>query len=335
MFTSHRKRNRPASGFTLLELVIAMTLIALLSGMVFAIVRSSVAAAYAMQRSQRENDEVNRFIALCRAMFLKLPSTATVKIKVTEPGDPMQQELTVSGAPEAFAFGINPMSYKDTIISLRPDQKATAASEGGQNLYQLSISREDLIPTDSTQTPATGSRIGSDGTALNDDQGRLWMPLLSDVVQLTWRAYKEDDDSWNEEWSSSTLPPLIEMNIKLEGRSQPTRIVFALPTVKLTAANPALAPKKTTTAPGNAPTAAQGGANNGAAPQQNGRPGGSNQGQPPQRGGGGPDGGPRGGGPRGGGGPGGPGGPGGGAPPPGSGGGGPGSGGPAVGGGSR
>lgn len=328
MSINHRRINSAHRGFTLLELVIAMALIAMLSAMVFGIVQSSVSAAYSMQRSQVENDEVNRFIALCRAVFLKLPSTATVHIKVTEPGDPMQQELTIAGAPEAFAFGINPMSYKDTVISLRPDQKATTNSESGKNIYQLSISREDLIPTDSTQTPPTGARIGSDGVSLNDDQGRLWMPLLSDVVMLTWRAYKESDDSWQEEWTSSALPPLIEMNIQLEGRSQPTRIVFALPTVKLTAANPALAPKKTTTpatASPNAPTAAQGGANNGVPAR------GAPNAQPPQRRGG--DGGPRGGGPPGGGG--GP--PGGGGPRggPGSGGGGggPGSGAPAPGGG--
>ena len=333
MFTSHRRpKSSPAPGFTLLELVIAMTLIALLSGMVFAIVRGSVAAAYEMERSQRENDEVNRFIALCRQMFLKLPGTATVKIAVTEPGDPMQQEFTVSGAPEAFSFGINPMSYKDTIIGLRPDQKATASSDGGQNIYQLSLSRQDLVPTDSTATPASAGRIGAEGTSLNDDQGRIWMPLLHDVVQLTWRAYKETDDSWNEEWSSTTLPQLIEMNIKLAGRAQPTRIVFALPTVKLTAADPSQAPKKAPTTTVGAPTAAQGGANNGAPPPGGGGPGGPpgrgpKGGGPPQ---GGPPGGPGGGGPRGGG----PGGPGGG-PPPGGGGAGSGSGGPAVGGGSR
>ena len=289
-------RSARASGFTLLELVIALTILALLSGMVFGIVRTSVRTAYDMQHMQQENDQVNRFIALCRQTFQNLPSTATITLTVTQPGDPMIQELTISGAPETFSFGINPMSYKDTIVSLRPDLAATEASEEHLNIFNLCISRADLIPKDSSDTNQ-GGRIGSDGNSITDDQGRIWMPLLPDVVSLTWRAYKEDDDSWQEEWSSVDFPPLMEMNLKMEGRSQPTRMVFSLPTTKLTQADPALAPKKAPVVAG--PVAAAGAA--GAAAGQPGARGAKGQGDTKGQGGKGQRGGPPGGGaPRGG-----------------------------------
>ena len=114
MFTSQPISNNSAlsrapksissRGFTLLELVIAMTILALLSGMVFSIVRGSMKTAFDMQMIQKENDQVSRFIALCRQTFQRLPSTAIITIKTTQAGEPVMQELTISGAPETFAF---------------------------------------------------------------------------------------------------------------------------------------------------------------------------------------------------------------------------------------
>jgi prepilin-type N-terminal cleavage/methylation domain-containing protein len=283
-------------GFTLLELVIAMTILALLSGMVFSIVRGSMKTAFDMQMIQKENDQVSRFIALCRQTFQRLPSTAIITIKTTQAGEPVMQELTISGAPETFAFGSTPMSYKDTIIGLRPDATATENSETHTPIFYIGLSREDLIPKDAS-SGASVSRSSGEGMAAPDDQGRVWMPLLPDVASLTWRAYKEAEDTWEDEWDNPTFPALIEMNLMLQGHSQPTRMVFALPTTKLTAANAALAPKKpaTTTATGSQAGGAAANQGRGGAPGQQGKNQKGNQkGGPPAPGGGGPPGGGRG-----------------------------------------
>ncbi len=265
-------------GFTLLELVIAMTILALLSGMVFSIVRGSMKTAFDMQMIQKENDQVSRFIALCRQTFQRLPSTAIITIKTTQAGDPVMQELTISGAPETFAFGSTPMSYKDTILGLRPDVTATENSETHAAIFYVGLSREDLIPKDAGNG-ASVSRSSGEGVAAPDDQGRYWMPLMPDVASLTWRAYKEDEDTWEDEWDSPTFPPLIEMNLMLQGHTQPTRMVFALPTTKLTAANAALAPKKAVTATAIGPQGG-GGNNNQQRGGPNGQQGKGQKGQP-------------------------------------------------------
>ncbi|MFZ4764743.1 MAG: prepilin-type N-terminal cleavage/methylation domain-containing protein [Roseimicrobium sp.] len=228
-------------GFTLLEIVMALTILALLSGMVFGIIRVSMNTATETRALQLENDAVSRFILLCRHTFQNLPSTAILTLTITEKGTPPQQELTLSGVPEAFAFGVNPMSYKDSILGLRPDLTATNASETGAPLYTLALSREDIIPKDPNQPPGAASPSG-EGAAAPDDQGRYWMPLMSNVTSLSWRFLKEDD-VWEEEWDSTNLPLLVEMNLLLQERTQPLRVVFALPTTKLSGANPALAPK--------------------------------------------------------------------------------------------
>ena len=222
-------------------------LLAMLSGMIFSVVRVSMTTAVFAQRTQMENDEVNRYISLCRHTFQSLPVTAILTLKITDSTQPVKQELAFSAAPDAFSFGINPMSYKDTTLGLRPDVAATEASTLGQQLYYLALSRPDIIPKDPNNPGGIAQTTGAGDVAAPDDQGRHWMPLIRNVTSLYWRFYKAQDDTWVEEWSSVDLPQLVEMNLQLSERSMPQRVVFALPTTKLTAANPALAPKTTTT----------------------------------------------------------------------------------------
>lgn len=322
MFT--RNRPNPATtshasgggGFTLLEMIMALTLLSVLSGLIFGIVRVSLRTAVDTRQIQMENDEVNRYVALCRHMFQNLPVTAILTLKVTETASPPIQELTISGAPEAFSYGYSPMSYKDTILGIRPDYPATESAETnpeGTRLYYLGLSREDIIPTQVGQSAGVTRAAGA-GLAAPDDQGRYWMPLLSNVVSLNWRFYKQDEDIWEEEWEDTDLPPLVEMNLLLKDRTLPLRAVFALPTTKLTEANAALRPSTSTssstqTAGGNNNAGGGGGNNNqGGGGDRGGRGGGDRGGR--GDGGGGRDGGGQGqgqggqgqGGPRGGGG---------------------------------
>lgn len=275
----------------------ALTLLALLSGMVFGIVRVSVRTAVDTRQIQQENDEVNRYVALCRHMFQNLPVTAILTLKVTESGTPAVQELTISGAPEAFSYGYSPMSYKDTILGIRPDYPATESAETnpeGTRLYYLGLSREDIIPTQVGQSAGVTRAVGA-GLAAPDDQGRYWMPLLSNVVSLNWRFYKQDEDVWEEEWEDTDLPPLVEMNLLLKDRTLPLRAVFALPTTKLTEANAALRPSTSTSSStqtgGGNNNQGGGGNNNQGGGDRGGRGGGDRGGRGDRGGGGGRDGG--------------------------------------------
>lgn len=280
-------RSRGSQGFTLIELVLGLTLLAMLTTTVFSIVRVSMDNALLTQQIQKENDEVTRFVSLCRQGFQSLPATAVLTLKITDTSQPVKQELTLSGAPDAFSFGLNPMSYKDTILTLRPDYAITEQAGTGQSLYYMGLSREDLIPTDPNQGPLIAQTSGTDVSA-PDDQGRYWMPLFTNVVSLTWRFYKSSDDTWVEEWDSVDLPQLIEMNLLLHERTLPMRVVFALPTVKLAGANPALAPKTGTSSTnqggGNSGNNT-GGGNNNSGGGNNGRDSGRGRGDGGDRGG--------------------------------------------------
>jgi len=283
-------------GFTLLEVIMALLLMAMISGMVFGIMRTALRTAVETGKMQVENDEVSRFIMLCRHTLQNLPSTAILTLTITETGDPVQQELTISSVPEAFAFGPNPMSYKDSILGMRPDLEATEVAENGERIYYIGLSREDLIPTDPTQSNRIASTTG-EGLATPDDQGRYWMPLLANVTSVSWRFYKEDEDLWKEEWDATDLPQLVEMNLLLHGRTVPLRSVFSLPSTKLTGANPALAPR-TSTPSTTASSQQTGGGNNGGGDRGGGDRRGGDRGSDKGKGGdmGGDRGGPKGGG---------------------------------------
>jgi type II secretory pathway pseudopilin PulG len=306
MFTNPRRNKaaRHATAFTLIEIVIAMTILGMITGTLFALIQGSVRGAAEIERIQRENDSINRFLDLCRRTFTTMPSTATLTLTLLDPNSPTTsgQELTISGAPHSFGFGFNPLSYKDTILGLRPDPNA-ATDQNGALLNYLCLSREDLIP----QTDDSGLAMRQETTGLSapDEQGRYWMPLLPEVVTLKWRFYKEDDLTWLEEWDDSDWPDLVEIQLVMKDRTAPIRMVYSVPTIQLVAGNGSTSTSTSSSANSGANNQNnQGGGNNGGGNQGGGRPGGGDR----------PGGGrPSGGGDRpGGGGPGGPGGPGGG-----------------------
>lgn len=318
MFTSQRSPRR-SGGFTLIEVVIGITILSMITATLFAVIRGSMLAATEIERTQRESDSMNRYIELCRRTFATLPSTATLTLKITQGTEPVIQELTIAGSPDCFPFGGNPITSKDTILSLRPYPEAVV-DDNQKPLNYLSLSREDLIPK--TEDLKSGIQQSTTGIYAPDTEGRYWMPLLPDVVSFKWRFYVEKEETWYEEWSKSKWPDLIEGQLVMKNRTLPVRMVFSLPVLNLVAGR---APSNTDNNNNNNNQQGGGGNNNGqggqggqgggrGGPGGPGGPGGGGRGGPGGPGGGGfPGGGPPGGGFPGGGPPGG--GGGGGAPP--------------------
>jgi prepilin-type N-terminal cleavage/methylation domain-containing protein len=292
---------RRRSAFTLIEVVIGITILSMITATLFAIIRGSVRGAAEIEHIQRESDSMNRYIELCRRTFATLPSTATLTLKMIQSTEPVIQELTISGSPDCFPFGNNPITMKDTILSLRPYPDA-AVDDNQKLVNYISLSREDLIPQ--TNDMKTGIQQSTTGIYAPDSQGRHWMPLLPDVVSFKWRFYVAKDETWVEEWSKSQWPDLIEGLLVMKNRTLPVRMVFSLPILTLVAGQ-AQANNGNNNQPvgatGGGATTGQGGAGGAPGGQGGGGRGGpGGPGGPP--GGGGPGGGPPGGGPPGGGG---------------------------------
>lgn len=225
-------RNRRHSAFTLIEVVIGITILAMITTTLFALIRGSVQTAAEIEHGKRESDSVNRFIELSRKTFNTLPSTATLALKMVQNTEPIIQELTITGSPDCFPLGLNPITLKDTILRLRPHPDGLTDANN-MPLHYLSLSREDLIPqTDDRQT---GTRQETIGIYAPDEEGRYWMPLLPDVVSFKWRFYVEKEETWYEEWDKTEWPDLIEGMLLLKDRTLPIRMVYGVPTITLIA----------------------------------------------------------------------------------------------------
>jgi|GEM_PF-568370 len=231
MFTNPPS-NKRLDAFTLIEVVIGITILAMITVTLFAIIRGSVRGAAEIEHIQRESDSVNRFIELSRKAFTTLPSTATLTLKLVQTTEPVIQELTIAGSPDCFPFGMNPITLKDTTLRIRPHPDGLADAND-MPLHYLSLSRTDIIPqTDDRQT---GIREATTGLYAPDEEGRYWMPLLPDVVSLKWRFYVEKEETWYEDWSKSAWPDLIEAQLVLKNRTLPIRMVYTVPVLTITA----------------------------------------------------------------------------------------------------
>jgi|UniRef100_UPI003784C30B type II secretory pathway pseudopilin PulG len=273
MFTSPPS-NRRRAAFTLIEVVIGITLLSMITATLFAIIRGSMRGASEIEQLQRESDSVNRFIELSRKTFSSLPATATLSLKLVQNTEPIIQELTVAGSPDCFPFGMNPITLKDTILRLRPHPDGLV-DDNNMPLHYLSISREDLIPqTDERQT---GIRQETTGLYAPDEEGRYWMPLLPDVVSFKWRFYVEKEQTWYEEWSKSAWPDLIEGLLVLKNRTLPIRMVYTAPVIALSPGRtPSPSSSSTTSSTSTSSTVTQptGGGGGGGAPAGGGGGGG-------------------------------------------------------------
>ncbi len=222
------KKGRHA--FTLIEVVVALTILAMITGTLFAIIQGSVRAASQIEKLQRENDAINRLLDVLRKSFTTLPSTATLTLTSIEESASGQQELLITGAPNTLGFGPKPISYSPTTLTLRPDLQGRT-DDAGNLLFSLSLSREDLIPKTGGNDMALGVEL--DGVLAQDEQGRHWMPLLPDVASLLWRFYRQSEDVWYEDWNRSQWPDLIEIQLVMHDRITPIRMVFGVPTIAL------------------------------------------------------------------------------------------------------
>ncbi len=306
--------HRCQRGFSLFEVAVAVTILAMISGAIFSILWQAGDTAVEIRDLDRRDEEVSRFLALLRETIEHLPEGGTMEMVPAEEAASGYPELKIGNSATAFTFGDIVGSSEETIISLRPG----AATAEGEPTFDIAISRAEFAPED-TDGSGMALRASQDDFLQSDEEGRYWLPLIGGVTAASWMFWDEKQQTWIEEWTDdSKMPPLLAFSFDDSYRPIPLRVVFEVPEQ---VSNPQPDTSTTTTTSTASTTDGSGGNNGGGG---GGRPGdgggrpGDGGGRPGDGGGRPGDGGGRPGGPGGG-----PGGPGGG----GFGGGGPGGGG--------
>lgn len=203
---------RPArhsrGGFTLLEVILALGVMALLTGAMFTLVQGAMQATAELHHRQNRMQEVNGLVELCGRAFRNLPGEAVFEATMREEEGVYVQELLFLEAPRAFSWGGSSQGLGMTLLSARPQL-------GG--LLNLSLLWENT-ETDEAASP------------LNMDEASRWLVLIADLHKVQWRFYDPRSSTWMDEWKDSAArPSLVELTLNLAGETEPIRSVFWVP----------------------------------------------------------------------------------------------------------
>lgn len=187
-------------GFTLLEVMLAVALLALLSGTMIALVQSSLESAIITESIVRKNDNKYGYIELCRRLFRTLPGEVEFVAYKDHYDEYEGDNLIFYNAPHLMQWG-GEVDYERYIVSM-----AFISREGEGK--QMAVKRMGRVPETE------------------------WFPLLENVEYAKWRYFDQESQQWLNEWGTSVFrPSAVELTLKLLDEAESTRSVFWLPPI--------------------------------------------------------------------------------------------------------
>jgi prepilin-type N-terminal cleavage/methylation domain-containing protein len=198
------KRSR-RKGFTLLEVVLSMGILALLAGSIYAISNSAITASRTTMEQQLTLRRVDAFLRVTRDALLNLPAQATVSLDVARGrGGGPEPRLTLGNVQGLF--GVPSLGGGSLVLAARP------RSDGSRTITMLRIPAKAGESEIATALAAPGT------------------PLLPGVRKPRWLFLR--DDSWKEECpAGSPRPTLIKLQFEINGLPDPVEAIFFVPPV--------------------------------------------------------------------------------------------------------
>jgi prepilin-type N-terminal cleavage/methylation domain-containing protein len=196
------------SGFTLVEIVISMAILALLAGSIYGIVSSTISASQTAMSEQLTLRRLDSFLRVTRDAFLNLPGQGSVYLQIgRSQGGEAEQQLVIA-KPQAI-FGIPSLAGGSLILAAR------ARSDGTRTMTLLKIPANANDQEIKEAMEATG------------------MPLLPRLRKPRW-TFKDSDPSsdWKEEFPvGSPRPILVRFQTQIDELPDPVEAVFFVPPI--------------------------------------------------------------------------------------------------------
>jgi len=196
---------RKGGGFTLLEVVLSMGILALLAASVYAITSASIGASRTAMEQQLTLRRLDAFLRVTRSAFLNLPSQGTVSLDLArgKGGEP-EPRLTL-GKVQGL-FGMPSLGGGSLVLAAKP------RSDGTRTMCMI------RVPS-SLNDRELEAALSSSGT-----------PLLPKVRKPRWSFFQ--DGAWKEEWpKGSPRPALVRLQLEMEEIASPVEAIFFLPPV--------------------------------------------------------------------------------------------------------
>jgi prepilin-type N-terminal cleavage/methylation domain-containing protein len=200
-------------GFTLLELVIAMGLLAILVGMVFTTARTSLALGNTIVETQNEEMLHQAFFELLQKRFSSLPGNTRLDLTAKDSGSHYLSDLTLQKVPLSFTWGGQARIAKAVQLS-------TVKKRSGYLDIVLKYYENEVLK-DSASTFKTSA---------GDEKPFAEIVLLTDVAFFEWRVLDGKSMEWQFDWDvQGRLPLQVELTLAIGAKGEEIRQVFWLP----------------------------------------------------------------------------------------------------------
>ena len=227
-------------GFTLLELVIAIGLLAILVGMVFGTARTSLALGNTIVETQNEEMLHQAFFELLNQRFSTLPGNTRFDLQVHDSGSHYISELTLQNVPLSFTWGGQARIAKAVQLS-------TVKKRSGYLDIVLKYYPKEILKD-------SASSFGGSG----DNKPFAEIVLLSDVRFFEWRLLDGRSMEWQYDWDlQGRLPLQIELTLAIGANGEEIRRIFWIPPKQ----NPEILMRQMMQSAGGGGTGAGGGGN--------------------------------------------------------------------------
>lgn len=213
------QRSRHAPAFTLLEMVIAMGVLAMLLAGIFSLAKSTMELSGDLAAGQERAMMKQNFIDFLRRSFRGLPGGAEIRLDNRSIGGTYIPSLTVVNG--GASFSPSEALPPDTAIELTAEQRP-----GGYLRVLLRV-----LDDQQTQALRTGQKV-------RPSQKEATLPLMDQVSRFEWKLYDGYTGRWENLWKDPRRPLMAELNVQLDD-GQPLRAVFWIPPV-VAAQNPLL-----------------------------------------------------------------------------------------------
>ncbi|MGJ8644377.1 MAG: prepilin-type N-terminal cleavage/methylation domain-containing protein [Luteolibacter sp.] len=205
-------------GFTLLELVLALLLIALLVGMVFGTARSSLILGNNVVQTQNEEMLHQAFFDFLGNRFAALPGNTRMDLAVTDAGSHYLTDLTLEQVPLSFTWGGAERTAKAIRLS-------TVKRRSGYLDIILSYYENEIIDPGSTDDSGTAFV-----STASSEEPFAEIVLLTDVAYFEWRVLDGRTLDYQYDWEiAGRLPLQMELTCAFGADGEEIRQVFWIP----------------------------------------------------------------------------------------------------------
>jgi prepilin-type N-terminal cleavage/methylation domain-containing protein len=192
----------PASGFTLLEIVVVLAIVALVLGAVYSLAGGTLTLADDVQRARRRDTREQAFITFCEHLMMELPPTAALNLKTTQEGGQYLTALELEHVPSPFDG--------------TPDCKLTLFTEamaGGGVRLMISVQKK------------------------GKDQPEIRVMLFENLAESGWRVFDTGSRQWATTWKEGTeenvphVHPLLLEWSATQGVENQRRVFWIAPNI--------------------------------------------------------------------------------------------------------